>query len=64
MKWAKSLFDDWLASRNKKAVDSPDLRISPIMVKLDDMTIDELNYSIVSLLRFNVLIKESTHQQL
>ena len=36
----------WQDQRNKKAVNSPSLNISPINVNLEDMTKDELNYSI------------------
>ena len=46
IKWAKSLFNDWLYICNRKALDNPGLSISPILVKLEDMTVDELNYSI------------------
>ena len=42
----KSLFDDWLANYTRKALGNPGLSISPILVKLDDMTVDEVNYSI------------------
>ena len=35
-----------LANRNRKAVNNPGLSICPILVKLEDMTVDELSYSI------------------
>ena len=42
----KSLFDDWLANCTSKALSNPGLSISPILVKYEDMAVDELNYSI------------------
>lgn len=42
--WAVNTFKQWQRSRNETAKKSPD--ISPILVDLDDMTKDELNYSI------------------
>ena len=46
IKWVKPLFDDWLANYIKKALDNRGLRISPILVKLENMTAYDLNYSI------------------
>ena len=45
-KMVKSQFNDWLSNCNGKASNSPGLSISPILVRLEDMTVDELNYSI------------------
>ena len=42
----KFLFDDWLANCTRKGLGKPGLSISPILVKLEDMTVDEVNYSI------------------
>ena len=47
LRWAVTLFKDWQSNRNKHALDpSNKLDISPIMVSLEDMTIDEINYSV------------------
>lgn len=43
LKWAVSLFKDWQKQRNDIAVDQD---ISPIRVELEEMTKDELNFSI------------------
>ena len=40
------VFDDWLANCTRKARGNPRLSISPVLVKLEDMTVDEFNYSI------------------
>ena len=37
---------DWLANYNRKALNNPGLTISPILVKLKEMAVDELDYSI------------------
>jgi hypothetical protein len=42
--WILNAFKEWQRSRNETAKYSPD--ISPIFVDIDDMTKDELNYSI------------------
>ncbi|XP_072042901.1 zinc finger MYM-type protein 2-like [Amphiura filiformis] len=46
VKWATDLFREWQLERNTKAVYESSLNISPIDVDLDDMTRDELNYSL------------------
>ena len=47
IKWAVNLFKEWQQSRNQRALDPANVgNISPISVALEDMTVDEINYSI------------------
>lgn len=55
MRWAVKLFRDWQHHRNKQAMEQPQLNISPILVQMEDMTVDELNFSIS---RFIVEVKK------
>ena len=56
LRWAVTLFKDWQSNRNKHALDpSNKLDISPIMVFLEDMTIDEINNSVS---RFIIEVKK------
>lgn len=46
IRWAVDLFKEWVTQRNKNAVEDTSLNISPILVELEDMTKDEINYSL------------------
>ena len=46
IRWAVDLFKEWVIQRNNNAVEDTSLNISPILVKLADMTKDEINYSL------------------
>ena len=46
LNWAKNLFDEWLNDRNEHARECKESNISVIAVPLEEMTKDELNYSI------------------
>ena len=45
IKWAVKLFKDWQASRNIRALHSGS-QLSPIIVQLEEMSVDEINYSV------------------
>ncbi|XP_046565575.1 uncharacterized protein LOC124274278 [Haliotis rubra] len=45
MKWATTLFREWQSNRNKLAADTS-RNLSFIMVPLEEMSVDELNYTI------------------
>ena len=59
VKWAKTLFTDWMSDRNMLAFTYPNLEISVISVKLD-MTKEELNHSIS---RFLVEVRKQNGQE-
>jgi hypothetical protein len=46
IKWAIDLFRGWQLQRNEKAIANPAMNISPIYVTLEEMTKDEINYSV------------------
>ena len=46
IKLAVALYRQWQGQRNERVMNCPTLNIGPINVRLEDMTKDELNYTI------------------
>ena len=47
IKWAVNLFKEWHKSRNKSVLNPTKFgSINPIIVGLEDMAVDKINYSI------------------